>query len=151
MRRKESVIFANMCMICDDKGNVVVQDRVGEMWSGAAFPGGHVEEGESFTDAVIREVFEETGLTVSELQMCGIKNWFEDDGTRYVVHLYKTDKFEGELKSSDEGEVFWTPLSELLNLKLCVGMKEMFRVYCDSTVTEEIVYSENGEWKYVFK
>lgn len=110
MRTPESVIFTNMCMICDNAGNVLVQDRVDPDWSGVTFPGGHVEKGESFTDAVIREVFEETGLTVSKLQMCGIKDWTRDDGVRYVVLLYKTFTYKGKLQSSDEGEVFWTLL-----------------------------------------
>ena len=63
-----------MCMIYDDAGNVLVQDRLNPNWPGITFPGGHVEVGEPFTDAVIREVREETGLTVSKLQMCGIKD-----------------------------------------------------------------------------
>jgi 8-oxo-dGTP diphosphatase len=41
-------------------------------WPGVAFPGGHVEKGESFTDTVIREVQEETGLTISSPRLCGI-------------------------------------------------------------------------------
>ncbi len=85
MRRTENTIFTNMCMVYDGEGNVLVQNRLNPDWPGIVFPGGHVEAGESFYDAAVREVFEETGLTVSELQMCGIKDWFRDDGTRYVV------------------------------------------------------------------
>lgn len=51
-----------MCMVCDNAGNVLVQDRVDPNWSGIAFPGGHVEKGESFTDAVIREFLRKQGL-----------------------------------------------------------------------------------------
>lgn len=91
MSRTENTIFTNMCMIYDDAGNVLVQNRLNPNWPGITFPGGHVENGESFTDSVIREIYEETGLTVSELQMCGIKDWVRDDGTRYVVLLYKTN------------------------------------------------------------
>ena len=55
MDRTETVEFMNMCMIFNgDK--VLVQDRKKQSWSGIAFPGGHVEAGESFTEAVIREV-----------------------------------------------------------------------------------------------
>ena len=53
----ENVIFTNMCMIYNGN-NVVVQNRVDKKWSGVAFPGGHIEYGESFTDSVIREVYE---------------------------------------------------------------------------------------------
>ncbi len=53
------------------------------------------------------------GLTIQSPQLCGIKDWTESDGSRYMVlvFFYKTDKFKGELKSSDEGKVFgflWT-------------------------------------------
>lgn len=78
-----------MCMVYDDSENVLVQNRLSPDWPGITFPGGHVDTGESFTDAAIREVFEETGLTISELEMCGIKDRFRDDGTRYVVLLIK--------------------------------------------------------------
>ncbi len=55
-----------MCMVYDDAGNVLVQDKVDKKWSGLTFPGGHIEKGESFVDSVIREVFEETGLTIEK-------------------------------------------------------------------------------------
>ena len=54
MNRSENTIFTNMCMVYDDNGNVLVQDRIDDSWSGITFPGGHVEKNEPFTDAVIR-------------------------------------------------------------------------------------------------
>ena len=54
---------------------------------------------------MIREVYEETGLKISAPHLCGIKDWQNDDGSRYMVLFYKTDKFCGELRSSEEGEV----------------------------------------------
>lgn len=151
MDRTENAIFTNMCMIYDNNGNVLVQERVNTNWPGITFPGGHVEKGESFTDAVIREVFEETGLTVSNLQMCGIQDWTRDDGTRYLVFFYKTDQFEGELSSSDEGKVQWVPLRGLSNMKLSNGMETILKLFCDDTITEQFFYKENGEWIEVLK
>ena len=140
-----------MCMIYDDDGNVLVQDRRDSDWGGITFPGGHVEKGESFTDAVIREVYEETGLTIETPQICGIKQWPEDDGSRYIVLFYKTSHFAGELKSSEEGEVYWTKLSRLKDLPLARGMELMLRVFLEDEVGEYYIYEEDGEWKHVLK
>ena len=64
MNRRESVEFVNMCMI-KNGDKVLVQDRVSPNWPGITFPGGHVERGESFVDAVIREVKENEQKRVS--------------------------------------------------------------------------------------
>ena len=79
--RTETVTLTNMCMVYDDAGNVLVQDKVDKKWSGLTFPGGHIEKGESFVDSVIREVFEETGLTIEKPRICGTKDWLRDDGS----------------------------------------------------------------------
>lgn len=103
MDRSERAIFTNMCMVCDGEGRVLVQDRQSPDWPGVTFPGGHVEPGESFTQSVIREVREETGLTVEHPRLCGIKQFQTEQGARYVVLLYRADRFSGTLTSSDEG------------------------------------------------
>lgn len=82
-------MLTNMCMVYDGQDDILVQDRLDPDWPGVTFPGGHVEPGESFTRAVIREILEETGLTIEKPQLCGLKQFWEDDGTRYIVMLYK--------------------------------------------------------------
>jgi len=109
-----------------DGDKILVQDKIDKDWGGVTFPGGHVEKGESFTDAVIREVFEETGLTVSSPRLCGIKDWTRDDGTRYMVLMYKTDKFSGELHSSEEGEVYWVKKRRFPEAEACTHYGGIF-------------------------
>ena len=48
MTRSELAVFTNMCMIYDDNGNILIQNRQNKDWPGITFPGGHVEKGESF-------------------------------------------------------------------------------------------------------
>lgn len=150
MSRTETVTLTNICMIYHGT-QVLVQDRIGDDWSGIAFPGGHVEKGESLTDAVIREVREETGLTIRSPQLCGVKDWISDNGTRYMVLLYKTDQFEGTLRSSDEGEVYWIDKEDLLKASLAKNMKETFQVFLDDRLSEMFFYREDDVWKHILK
>ncbi len=138
-----------MCMVYNG-GKVVVIDRKKPDWPGITFPGGHVENGESFTDAVIRETKEETGLDIFSPQLCGIKDWCEKD-CRYVVLLYKTDHFEGELCSSDEGEVWWESIDNLQNLNLSLDMGDMLRVFKEEDLSEFFYRLDNGKWVYDLK
>lgn len=63
MNRTEPVELANLCMIYDEN-RFVLQNRRKSDWRGYTFPGGHVEPNESFVDSVIKEMKEETGLTI---------------------------------------------------------------------------------------
>ena len=144
MSRTEEVTLTNMCMIYDGS-KVLVQERIDDDYGGITFPGGHVEKSESFTDAVIREVFEETGLRISAPKLCGIKDWMNDDGSRYMVLFYKTDQYEGELVSSDEGEVYWLELEEMKQIHLAEGMDKMLEVFLDDNVSEYFFYKEKGK------
>ena len=107
--RIEQVCFMNMCMICDNAGNVLALDKVNDSYTGTTFPGGHVEKNEIFNDSIIREVWEETGLKIESPKLRGVYHWHRD-GIHNVLFLYKAEKFSGELKSSEEGKVYWIPL-----------------------------------------
>ena len=94
-------------------GEVLVQDRI-KSWKGWAFPGGHLEDGESVVDCAKREVKEETGLTVENLKPCGIIHWSNNTTfDRHLVFLFKTTNYHGNLSDCDEGKNFWVSLEEL--------------------------------------
>lgn len=144
MSRSENAIFTNMCMIHDQEGNILVQDRLNPDWPGITFPGGHVEKGESFSDAVIREVYEETGLVITAPVLCGVKQFQTLEDERYVVFLYQTNQFTGRLQASNEGNVFWIPREELGNYKLAHDFEKMLRVF-EIDAFSECYYGKNGE------
>lgn len=147
MSRTEEVELTNMCMICDGRGNVLVQDKKNHpTWHGWNFPGGHVEMGEYVTPSVIREMREETGLTIQAPRLCGIKEFHKTkDGKRYIVFLYIAEKFSGELNSSNEGEIFWYPLCKLSSSdKLIDGFGEMLQVFTNDYISE-IYYDRQGD------
>ena len=150
MARSEVVTLTNMCMVYNGT-KVLVQEKIDDDYGGITFPGGHVEKGESFTDAVIREVYEETGLKIASPVLCGIKDWPNDDGSRYMVLFYKANKFEGELSSSEEGEVYWVELEEMKKINLAEGMDKMLEVFLNENVSEYFFYKENDKWRDVLK
>ncbi|MDY0214302.1 MAG: NUDIX domain-containing protein [Bacilli bacterium] len=104
-----------MCMVYDGE-NILVLNRVKKDWPGLTFPGGHVEENELFSDSVIREMKEETGLTIKDPEYVGQIVWpLPDKGINDVALLYRTNIYSGEILASKEGEVFFIKKSELGN------------------------------------
>ncbi|MFD0618148.1 8-oxo-dGTP diphosphatase [Paenibacillus sp. GCM10027629] len=133
-----SVEMTNMCMIYDPTTDkVLVQDRI-KSWKGIAFPGGHIEDGESIIDSTIREIKEETGLTISDLELCGIVYWYNDaTGDRYLVFSYRTEVFSGQLlDETEEGRLFWVDKNELSSLPLSEGLKERIPLFLDNKYSE---------------
>lgn len=149
MERSENVILTNMCMVYDGR-KVLVEEKKLENGRGIVFPGGHVEMHEPIVDSVIREIYEETNLTIESPRLCGVKDWVEEDGRRYVVFLFKTDRFSGELKASDEGEVFWTDIDTILDLPVIWHMDRMLRIFDKGEFAELFLEVEN-DWKPVLK
>jgi hydrolase, NUDIX family len=123
-------------MIYDGHGNVLVEEKIGKDYKGLIFPGGHVETNEAVAESMIREIKEETGLTISNLQFCGIKDWIEFDGSRYIVFLYKTNTYSGNIQSSSEGEIFWMPLEDLKRSETLWHLNMMLEIFEGNGVTE---------------
>ena len=149
MDRTERVELTTLCMVC--RGNeILLQNRVKTDWRGYCFPGGHVEPGESIVDSVIREMKEETGLTVMQPHLCGIKQ-FPIDGGRYLVFFFKTDTFEGNLRSSDEGNVEWIHRKDLPDMNTVSDFMDMLKVFEREDLTE-FQYVVNGDdWNVILK
>lgn len=134
-RRVEKVIFMNMCMVEDANGNVLALDKVNSSYTGTTFPGGHVEEGETFTESVIREMKEETGLLIKNPKLTGIYHWMVGD-VRNIGYLYKATEFSGELIASDEGRVYWTSGEDFLKKPLAPGMLQVWQMMHDENANE---------------
>ncbi|MBO4865629.1 MAG: 8-oxo-dGTP diphosphatase [Ruminococcus sp.] len=145
MGRTENAEFTVLCLI-EDGSRVLLQDRVKADWKGYTLPGGHVEKGESFVDAVIREMKEETGLDISEPKLVGVKQ-FPIDGGRYIVMLYKATKFSGEVISSEEGRMEWVEYSRLSEISTVADFEELLEVMNSDKLSEFRYIIEDGKWK----
>ena len=149
MERTERVILTNLCMIRDGS-KVLVEEKAGKGADGIIFPGGHVEEHEPIVDSVIREMKEETGLTIESPRLCGVKEWINEDGSRYVVFLFTADRFSGELVSSEEGRVFWMEKDEVLKSNWIWHMDSLMRIMADGAYSE-LYLDVQEDWKAVLK
>lgn len=149
MRRLETVELTVLCLIRKD-GNYLLQDRLKEDWKGFTMPGGHVEAGESIVGAVIREVREETGLTVRNPRLCGVKQFPIEEG-RYIVFLFRAEEFDGELISSEEGQMRWVNEADLPYLDTVDDFAELLQVMLDDGLNEFQYIVEGEEWRVVLK
>ena len=143
MIEKGTVELTNMIMVEDKStGKVLVQERV-KSWKGISFPGGHVEPGESFVDSAIREVKEETGLDIRNLQSCGVIHWSHNRSfNRYIVFLYKTTDFSGNLlPETEEGRVFWATPEEIRTMNLSSNFANYLPMFLDGNRNEAF-----GSW-----
>lgn len=100
------------------------QDANSGKWIGV---GGHFEEGESPEECLVREVYEETGLTLTSYRLRGIITFVSDKWECEYMHLYTADGFRGDVQkmqeNCSEGILKWVPKTELFDLNLWEGDK----------------------------
>ena len=144
MRKTETVELTVLCLI-EDENKILLQNRVKKDLQGYALPGGHVEPGESFVNAVVREMKEETGLTVINPRLAGVKQFPIENG-RYVVLLFKATRWFGDLISSDEGQMEWIEYDNLTNIKTVDDFDELIRVINSPGLTEFQYLVSGDEW-----
>lgn len=103
------------------KKNDVNKDK----WIGV---GGKFELGEAPEECLLREVKEETGLTLLSYRYRGILTFRCDQAEPEYIFLYTADQFEGTLTECDEGELVWVDKKDVFSLNLWEGDKVMFRL-----------------------
>lgn len=89
--------------------------------------GGHIEQGESPDECLLREVYEETGLTLTRYKARGIVTFIYGDIVEYM-HLFTSDCFTGSLQECDEGELVWIEKKDVYNLPVWDGDKIFFKL-----------------------
>lgn len=149
MRRTENVELTVLCLI-QDGNRILLQNRVKKDWQGYTLPGGHVEPRESFVDAVIREMKEETGLDILKPRLVGIKQFPIDDG-RYIVLLFKTENFRGQIVSSDEGEMEWVEYDRLSDIETVDDLEDLLEVFNNPDLNEFQYLVEGDNWTISIK
>lgn len=143
----EKAIITVLCMVYHED-ELLLQNRVAENLPGVTFPGGHVEPGESFVEAVKREMQEETGLTILQPVLCGVRQYQSESDERYVMLLFKTNEFYGALESSKEGEMRWIKRNEIAQYSVAEGFNELLQVF-DSTSYQEMVSQKEKDGTFL--
>ena len=93
--------------------------------------GGHIEEGETPIEAAEREVKEETGFEVNNLEYrCHVE--FHYDNFEEEMHVFTTKEFSGEMIKCDEGDLSWQKTSELMNIPMWEGDKYFLKPIMDN-------------------
>ena len=98
--------------------NAKKNDANGGKWVGV---GGHIEENESPDEALLREVKEETGLTLTSYRFKGVVTFVSDTWEGEYMYLYVADGFSGQLTDCNEGELHWIDKDEIMSLPMWKG------------------------------
>lgn len=101
------------------------QDINKDKWIGV---GGHFEEGESPEECLLREVAEETGLTLTDYRLRSVITFIADAYPAEYMFLYTAEGFEGTMHTCDEGELEWVSKAQVGQLPIWEGDKIFFRL-----------------------
>ncbi len=115
--------------------------------------GGKFEENETPEECIIREVKEETGLTLKSYKLRGIVTYISNQYETEYMYVFTSNEFEGELIKCNEGDLKWVPISELYNLNMWEGdpifLKELQKN--DKFFTVKLIYNGDKLIKYDLK
>lgn len=107
--------------------------------------GGKFEENESPEECLLREVYEESGLSLTSWRYRGIVTFVNTKCESEFMHLFTADGFEGEIGACDEGELEWIKKSRLMELTLWEGDKIFLRLLEDSEPFFSLKLSYDGD------
>ena len=147
--RNERVELTVLCLV-EDGNKILLQNRIKKDWQGYTLPGGYVERNESFVDAIIREMKEETGLDIKNPKLVGIKQFPIKCG-RYVVLLFKTKEYSGTLVSSDEGNMEWVEYDKLKDINTVDDFEDLLKVINSNNFSEFQYVVKDDIWEVVLK
>ena len=117
-------------------------DQSHDKWLGV---GGKFEKDESPDECILREVKEETGLTLTSYQLRGVMTFVSDIWETEYMFIYTADRFEGELTECSEGDLQWIRKTEVMNLKLWEGDKIFLKKLIDGDGFFTIKMEYEGE------
>lgn len=138
--------FWTVCMV-QDGDSVLLLDRQHDDFKGYIPPGGKVDFPESFVEAAIREVKEETGLDVSNLQFKILYEYINPKkNDRYIIFNYITKDFKGTLlEETTEGKPVWVPICETSNLPMQKSIRRRFPYFFEEGTYEiQVVWDEEN-------
>jgi 8-oxo-dGTP diphosphatase len=118
------------------------QDPNAGKWIGV---GGKFEDGESPEECAVREVLEETGLTMVSPRLRGIVTFVTDAWPTEYMFLFTADQFSGELRSCDEGELAWVEKERVLSLPLWEGDRVFLPLLAEEHPFFSLKLSYHGE------
>lgn len=124
-----------LCYLENDKDEYLMLHRVKkkndinhDKWIGV---GGKFEANESPEECLLREVREETGLTLTDYRFRGVITFVAENYETEYIYLYTATAWSGELTDCDEGDLEWVPKSRIQDLPIWEGDRVFFKLIED--------------------
>lgn len=145
--RVGDIELTTMCAVFN--GDKVLMINRAKSWKGWAFPGGHLEDGESITDCIKREMLEETGIVLESPIFKGVTNIYNTvNHKRHIIYNFVCYKYAGIVKTHcDEGEIQWIDISGFEMLTMAEGMEYRIPLFLKDK-NQELYIEWNEEQGY---